>query len=90
MNSIQSSPPHPVVKCMGGTDEINVNDAFQVRIYSYFYNACLCLSVNIFYFRLGVVWFALASVVVIWDALFVLLRPRSMPGGDLQQFWKPC
>ena len=40
--------------------------------------------------RLGVVWFGLASLVVIWDALFVLLRPRSMSGGDLHHFWKPC
>ena len=43
MNSIQSSPPHPVVKCMGGTDEINVNDAFQVRIATSITRVCIYL-----------------------------------------------
>lgn len=33
------------------------------------------------------IWFAVSSVVVLWDAGFCLLRPRSMPGGDLYWIW---
>ena len=40
--------------------------------------------------KLSVLWLILSSLVVIWDAGFVLLRPRTLPGGDLHQFWKPC
>ena len=35
-------------------------------------------------------WFSLASLLVVWDAFFILLRPRTLPGGDLHAFWKPC
>jgi hypothetical protein len=31
----------------------------------------------------------LAGLICIWDASFVLLRPRTMPGGDLHKFWAP-
>lgn len=31
----------------------------------------------------------LTIVVVLWDALFVLLRPRSLPGNDLAIFFYP-
>lgn len=34
-----------------------------------------------------VLWLALSSVVVVWDALFVLLRPHSMTGGSLAFVW---
>jgi hypothetical protein len=37
-----------------------------------------------------VAWFVLSFPVCLWDALFVLLRPRTMPGGDLAWFWGPC
>ncbi len=40
--------------------------------------------------RLAITWFSLSSLVVIWDALFVFLRPRSLPGGDLHFLFKPC
>merc|ERR1711879_483618 len=36
-----------------------------------------------------VAWFVLSFPVCLWDALFVLLRPRTMPGGDLAWFWGP-
>ncbi|XP_064404300.1 uncharacterized protein LOC135349674 [Halichondria panicea] len=39
--------------------------------------------------RLAITWFSLSSLVVIWDALFVFLRPRSLPGGDLHFLFKP-
>ncbi|KAG7528525.1 hypothetical protein FFLO_06081 [Filobasidium floriforme] len=35
------------------------------------------------------IWFGLSSVVLLWDAGYCLLRPRSMPGGDLHWVWKP-
>jgi len=34
-------------------------------------------------------WMIVSSVVVIWDASFCLMRPRSFPGGDLHWLWKP-
>ncbi|KAG8988094.1 hypothetical protein FRB94_001106 [Tulasnella sp. JGI-2019a] len=34
-------------------------------------------------------WFLLSSLVVLWDAGYCLLRPRSMEGGDLAWIWKP-
>ncbi|EWS75186.1 emopamil-binding protein (macronuclear) [Tetrahymena thermophila SB210] len=34
-------------------------------------------------------WLFLSTVICIWDASFVLLRPRTFPGGDLHVFWKP-
>lgn len=39
--------------------------------------------------RWVILWLALAAVVVTWDALFVLNRPASMPGGPLHALWKP-
>lgn len=36
-----------------------------------------------------VLWLAIAAVVVTWDALFVLNRPASMPGGALHFLWLP-
>ncbi|KXJ26473.1 uncharacterized protein LOC110240530 [Exaiptasia diaphana] len=33
-----------------------------------------------------VLWLFLSSILVVLDALFVLLRPRTMPGGDLNFF----
>jgi len=32
-------------------------------------------------------WLAISTVVVVWDALFVLLRPNSFPGGDIGFLW---
>ena len=40
--------------------------------------------------RLVCAWLLLSTIVVAWDAGFVLLRPRSLPGGDLHYLWKPC
>ncbi|KAL7270702.1 hypothetical protein RUND412_006579 [Rhizina undulata] len=35
-------------------------------------------------------WLFFSSLVVVWDAFYCLLRPRSMPGGDLHDLlWKP-
>ena len=34
-------------------------------------------------------WLFVSSLVVLWDASFVLLRPRSMEGGDLFWIWTP-
>jgi len=34
-------------------------------------------------------WFLLATPVVIWDAFYCLMRPRSMVGGDLHWIWEP-
>lgn len=31
----------------------------------------------------------LSMVITLWDALFVLLRPESLPGGSLAFIWKP-
>lgn len=50
----------------------------------------LCFLNSTFTLRFAAVWFSLASVIVLWDALFLFLRPRSMPGGDLHFIWKPC
>jgi len=36
-----------------------------------------------------VAWLIISSLVVCWDCGFVLMRPRSMPGGDLHWIWKP-
>jgi adiponectin receptor len=35
------------------------------------------------------VWLFVSSCVVAWDVGFILMRPRSMLGGDLHWFWKP-
>ncbi|KAF9507113.1 hypothetical protein BS47DRAFT_1304407 [Hydnum rufescens UP504] len=34
-------------------------------------------------------WFFLSSLFVLWDVSYLLLRPRSMVGGDLHWIWKP-
>ncbi|KAJ7236256.1 hypothetical protein B0H12DRAFT_128741 [Mycena haematopus] len=34
-------------------------------------------------------WFLLTAPLMIWDAGYCLMRPRSMVGGDLYWFWKP-
>lgn len=34
-------------------------------------------------------WLALSGLIVIYDASYCLLRPRSMPGGDLFHVFKP-
>ncbi|KAJ7056695.1 hypothetical protein C8F01DRAFT_1154613 [Mycena amicta] len=34
-------------------------------------------------------WFLLTAPLMIWDAGYCLMRPRSMAGGDLYWFWKP-
>ncbi|KAJ7650788.1 hypothetical protein FB45DRAFT_986647 [Roridomyces roridus] len=34
-------------------------------------------------------WFLLTAPLMIWDAGYCLMRPRSMVGGDLHWFWKP-
>ncbi|KAF7327401.1 putative importin subunit beta-4 [Mycena kentingensis (nom. inval.)] len=33
--------------------------------------------------------FLLTAPLMIWDAGYCLMRPRSLPGGDLYWFWKP-
>ncbi|KAF8316150.1 hypothetical protein DL93DRAFT_2078415 [Clavulina sp. PMI_390] len=35
------------------------------------------------------VWFSLSSILVLWDAGFLLVRPRGFPGGDLSWIWEP-
>jgi len=35
------------------------------------------------------IWFAISLPILVWDVSFVLLRPHSMPGGDLAFLWKP-
>jgi len=35
------------------------------------------------------VWLCASTLICLWDAGFVLLRPRTLPGGDLHQFWAP-
>ena len=35
-------------------------------------------------------WLIISGLVCIWDASFVLLRPRSLPGGDLAHVFSPC
>ena len=39
--------------------------------------------------RFATYWILIGSAICIWDAGFVLNRPRSMPGGDLHWFWVP-
>jgi hypothetical protein len=34
-------------------------------------------------------WLLLSSLIVVWDAGFVLTRPHSMPGGKWAHIWKP-
>ncbi|KAK7032782.1 hypothetical protein R3P38DRAFT_771026 [Favolaschia claudopus] len=34
-------------------------------------------------------WFLFTAPLMIWDAGYCLMRPRSMAGGDLYWFWKP-
>jgi len=34
-------------------------------------------------------WFVLTAPVVLWDAGYCFMRPRSMLGGDLHWIWKP-
>ncbi|KAK9453527.1 hypothetical protein V1511DRAFT_504977 [Dipodascopsis uninucleata] len=35
------------------------------------------------------IWIIVSSILVFWDATYMLLRPHSMPGGKLHFFWKP-
>ena len=39
--------------------------------------------------KLVLIWTIVASIICLWDAGFVLNRPRSLPGGDLHWMWKP-
>jgi hypothetical protein len=39
--------------------------------------------------RLVKLWFAITIPIVVWDAMFVLMRPASMPGGSLAWIWMP-
>ncbi|KIM39356.1 hypothetical protein M413DRAFT_29514 [Hebeloma cylindrosporum] len=32
-------------------------------------------------------WFLVTAPIILWDASYVLMRPRSMEGGDLRWFW---
>ncbi|KAF8629519.1 hypothetical protein AX17_005645 [Amanita inopinata Kibby_2008] len=34
-------------------------------------------------------WFLLSAPVILWDAGYCFMRPRSMKGGDLHWLWKP-
>ncbi|OZJ05875.1 hypothetical protein BZG36_00934 [Bifiguratus adelaidae] len=34
-------------------------------------------------------WFAISTILVVWDIFYCLLRPRSMLGGDLHWIWAP-
>jgi len=34
-------------------------------------------------------WFLLSAPIVLWDAGYCFMRPRSMRGGDLHWLWKP-
>ncbi|KZP32137.1 hypothetical protein FIBSPDRAFT_849119 [Athelia psychrophila] len=34
-------------------------------------------------------WFAVTVPVILWDASYLFMRPRSMVGGDLHWIWKP-
>ncbi|KAK7045385.1 hypothetical protein VNI00_007634 [Paramarasmius palmivorus] len=38
---------------------------------------------------LASLWFTLTLPVILWDASYCFLRPRSMFGGDLHYIWKP-
>lgn len=35
------------------------------------------------------IWLTISSLVCIWDATFILLRPDTLPGGRLHKYWKP-
>ena len=35
------------------------------------------------------IWCILSFPIVVWDALYILYRPRSMKGGDLEFIWVP-
>jgi len=37
----------------------------------------------------AVIWLAVSFPIVIWDALYIIFRPRSMAGGDLEHIWAP-
>eukprot|EP00731_Ephydatia_muelleri_P026569 Em0018g669a len=39
--------------------------------------------------RLPIAWLVASSVICTWDALFVILRPRTLEGGDLHFIWRP-
>lgn len=40
--------------------------------------------------RLTLLWLAVATPLVAWDSAYVLLRPRTMPGGNLHwPLWVP-
>ncbi|KAF9532669.1 hypothetical protein CPB83DRAFT_890853 [Crepidotus variabilis] len=32
-------------------------------------------------------WFAITAPIILWDAGYLLMRPRSMEGGDLRWIW---
>lgn len=34
-------------------------------------------------------WFLITTPVILWDAFYCFMRPRSMVGGDLHWIWKP-
>lgn len=34
-------------------------------------------------------WFLLTAPVILWDAFYCFMRPRSMTGGDLHWIWEP-
>ncbi|KAF8132874.1 hypothetical protein EV363DRAFT_1326710 [Boletus edulis] len=34
-------------------------------------------------------WFLLTAPVILWDATYCFMRPRSMVGGDLHWIWEP-
>jgi len=34
-------------------------------------------------------WFLLTTPIILWDASYVFMRPRSFEGGDLHWLWKP-
>ncbi|EJD37893.1 hypothetical protein AURDEDRAFT_72744 [Auricularia subglabra TFB-10046 SS5] len=34
-------------------------------------------------------WFLFSAPIILWDASYCLMRPRSMRGGDLHWIWRP-
>ena len=34
-------------------------------------------------------WLIISSIIVIYDASYILLRPRSLSGGDLELIFSP-
>ncbi|KAF8577834.1 hypothetical protein K439DRAFT_1417836 [Ramaria rubella] len=40
-------------------------------------------------YKLITAWFILTTPVILWDAGYCFMRPRSMAGGDLHWIWKP-